>query len=358
MIFKRCDCPAPTKCQHPYWYEFEYGKCRYRRSTHTAARQAAKRAEQKRHSAVVEGRDAPERSATSLAAHIATYCAHTKDKNATGYKDPLVLGRLLTIVGDVPLPQVSGFQIEKWKSSRLKEVGKSTVNRELNILRACFTRAIEWKLITRSPLADVEDYRIDNSRIRVLTHAEADAIVTSPDRFVALLCYVTLVCLPRISEVLALHATHIGHNWIELRRKGGIVTRNAATPELCAELLSRCHPVSGFVFGVGSQGRVPGQVAASMRVSHALRKLGIVGATHHTMRHTGVTWMLEAGRNPRVIQKLAGWSSLAMLERYGHARDAEMVGAVAGIAGLLPAVPTRVPTVSENPADLTVKAAI
>jgi integrase len=33
------------------------------------------------------------------------------------------------------------------------------------------------------------------------------------------------------------------------------------------------------------------------------------------MRHTGVTLMLEVGINPRVIQLLAGWASLRMLER-------------------------------------------
>jgi site-specific recombinase XerD len=38
--------------------------------------------------------------------------------------------------------------------------------------------------------------------------------------------------------------------------------------------------------------------------------------------------MLENGVNPRVIQRLAGWSSLRMLERYGHVRDAEMLRAV------------------------------
>jgi hypothetical protein len=46
------------------------------------------------------------------------------------------------------------------------------------------------------------------------------------------------------------------------------------------------------------------------------------------MRHTGITLMLEAGVNPRVIQKLAGWTSLRMLERYGHVRDAEAQRAV------------------------------
>jgi integrase len=59
-----------------------------------------------------------------------------------------------------------------------------------------------------------------------------------------------------------------------------------------------------------------------------MRSPGLHGVSHHTMRHTGVTLMLEAGVNPCVIQKLAGWTSLRMLERRGHARDAEAQRAV------------------------------
>jgi hypothetical protein len=59
-----------------------------------------------------------------------------------------------------------------------------------------------------------------------------------------------------------------------------------------------------------------------------MRRLGLRGVSHHTMRHTGITLMLEAGVNPRAIQKLAGWTSLRMLERYGHVRDAELQRAV------------------------------
>ena len=46
------------------------------------------------------------------------------------------------------------------------------------------------------------------------------------------------------------------------------------------------------------------------------------------MRHTGVTLMLEHGINPRVIQFLAGWTSMRMLDRYGHVRDTEVRRAV------------------------------
>ena len=59
------------------------------------------------------------------------------------------------------------------------------------------------------------------------------------------------------------------------------------------------------------------------------------------MRHTGVTLMLEAGT--RVIQMLAGWTSLRMLERYGHVRDTEVRRAVIANAEHLERAATKTP---------------
>ena len=64
---------------------------------------------------------------------------------------------------------------------------------------------------------------------------------------------------------------------------------------------------------------------------------GVRGVSHHTMRHTGVTAMLERGIHSRMIQELAGWSSLRMLERYGHVTDAERDRAIDATTALLAA---------------------
>jgi hypothetical protein len=53
--------------------------------------------------------------------------------------------------------------------------------------------------------------------------------------------------------------------------------------------------------------------------------------------------MLEAGVNPRVIQKLAGWTSLRMLERYGHIRDAEAQRAVTTMQSAIQKAVERAP---------------
>jgi len=167
---------------------------------------------------------------------------------------------------------------------------------------------------------------VDDSRIRVLNDEEL-RLVLGASAAVALLCRVTLVSLNRISEVLALRREHLGPSWMEVRRKGGKVHRIALPNDLRAALLARCHK-SGYVFGEGASGDPPTKQTATNRMIRAMTGLGLTGVTHHTMRHTGVTLMLEAGINPRVIQLLAGWTSLRMLERYGHVRDSEIRRAV------------------------------
>jgi site-specific recombinase XerD len=213
-------------------------------------------------------------------------------------------------------------------------VGQSTVNRELTVIKGLFRRAVEWKMIAASPAADVRKYRTDDVRARVLTEAEIQTVLTKTPADIALLCRSTLECLPRLSELLTLRREHIGPSWVEIRRKGGRVERITITPELREALLKRAHR-KGYVFGTGTDGEPPTQEATSLAITRMMRKVGLRGVSHHTMRHTGVTLMLEAGVNPRVIQKLAGWTSLRMLERYGHARDAEAQRAVTTMHALL-----------------------
>ena len=118
--------------------------------------------------------------------------------------------------------------------------------------------------------------------------------------------------------------------------------------ELRTALLARCHSRSGYVFGEGDKGEPPTQQTASNRVIRAADALGLTGVSHHTMRHTGVTLMLEHGINPRVIQFLAGWSSLRMLERYGHVRDTEVRRAVTANAERLNTAATKTATAEKS----------
>jgi integrase len=233
----------------------------------------------------------------------------------------------LALASPVCTVHIGQFAIEKWKISRAKQVAQSTVNRELNVVKALLSRAVEWKKLPVSPAQHVRKFDVDDARIRVLNPEEIAYVLTHASPDIALISRVTLECLLRLSEVLGLRREHIGSSWIEMRRKGGAVERIPITPELRTALLAHAHQ-NEWVFGDGDTGKPPTQAAVSVAVTRLTRRLKLRGVSHHTMRHTGITLMLEAGANPRAIEKLAGWTSLRMLERYGHVRDAELRRAV------------------------------
>lgn len=337
-LFKPCACADRRRCRHPFWFRVQLLGRDYRRSTRTANRALAGRIAAKKYNLILEGREGLRRpKAPPLSKHVEAYGIWaTSNHPASASKDTRVLGQFLEAVGDKRLDQISVFDIERWKTQRAKEVSRSTVNRELTVLRGCFSRAMAWGRLERSPLVSIKDYTVDDTRLRVLDADELRTLLTQGAPDLVLLCRVTLECLPRLSEVLGLRREHIGGRWIEIRRKGGRVERVAVTPELRADLLRRCH-TSGWVFGQGAKGKPPHREAVSVAMTRQMRSVGLPGVSHHTMRHTGVTLMLEAGINPRVIQRLAGWTSLRMLERYGHVRDAEALRAVTTVRRLLDA---------------------
>jgi len=66
-----------------------------------------------------------------------------------------VSNRFVASFGDRLLTDVSGFHVERWKRERAGVVSQSTVNRELNIVRGCFSRAVEWGRLGVSPVRTV-----------------------------------------------------------------------------------------------------------------------------------------------------------------------------------------------------------
>ena len=339
-LFKRCACTK--RCDHPYWYEFEIAGVRHRRSTKLTDKEKAESAAWKAKERAVTG-EADVAPVPRLSEFVADYVEWAAgDHPASVAIDQRVLRTFVTFIGaQTPLDRITSFHVERWRSAQAKKIGRSTINRHTNVIRGLFSKAIEWKKLTASPLKAVAHYRTDDTRVRVLTAEEMKVVLTGGSPTLRLACRVTLECLPRLSEVLNLHRTDIGPTWIQIRRKGGRVDRVAITPELRAELWAQAHrAMSGFVFRQRHQG------AVSAAFTNEFRGLGLEGVSHHTMRHTGVTLMLEAGVNPRVIQQLAGWSSLRMLARYGHVRDAESQRAVAANASVIAAALAESP---QNP---------
>ena len=278
------------------------------------------------------------------------YVAYTKKTNRTSYKDADVLARFLEVVSDRRLKEISPFHLEKWKSSRAKDVSQSTVNRELNIVRGCFSRAVEWDRLGKSPARSVKPYRVDNVRLRLLTDGEVTRLLSDeatdkaftaaaekktrtglspafvPD--LRLMARTTLVTLMRLSEVLALRRDDIGlREIVVVNSKNGKSRKVPVPADLRTLLLERCH-TSGSIFGRGDDGVPPTAATVSVAFARWAKLLKLAGVSHHTCRHTGASNMLRDGASPRAVQLIGGWTSLRMVERYCHVTDEELHKAV------------------------------
>ena len=232
------------------------------------------------------------------------------------------------MIGDRLLSEISAFHIERWKTHRAAAVSKSTVNRELNIIRGCFSRAVEWGRLGISPLRSVKTYRVDNVRLRVCSPEEIKTLLDGCPPDLRLLARLTLESLLRLSEALNLRQEDMGSTYATIiNSKSGQSRRVPLTPELRTDLLARCHK-SGHIFGQGKDGTPPKAAAVSVAFCRLAGSLGLTGISHHVLRHTGATVMVTNGVSLRAVQTIGGWSTLRMVERYAHVDDAELARAV------------------------------
>ena len=329
-LYKRCDCDADARCDHHYWYRFTLHRREHRGSTHTANRDLANRIAIKRQGQTLETHEKLRKLKTvKLSEHATAYAEWAEKTNRSSLlKDRRVLKGFQETVGDRPLDEITAFHVERWKTLRAKEVSQSSVNRELNVIRGCFSRAVEWGRLIVSPMKAVKPYRVDNVRMRVLSPEEIKRVLESCRPALQLIARTTLESLPRLSEVLNLRVEDLGPDYATIiQTKSGKSRRVPLTSELKAELLKQAHK-SGYIFGQGKDGKPPQQAAISVAFGRLMRDIGLEGVTHHVLRHTGASAMVAAGISLRVVQDIGGWSTLRMLERYAHPSGAEMSRAV------------------------------
>jgi integrase len=279
----------------------------------------------RRKAAALEGREGAQRAKrVKLSDHIKAYTEWSEKTNRSAKnKDQRVLDGFRKFLGDYTLDAVKAFDVERWKSSRAKDVEKSTVNRELNVVRGCFSRAVEWGHLAASPLGKVKSYKVDNVQMRILSTDEIKRLLAACSPDLRLIARTTLESLLRLSEVLNLRREDIAANFLTVvQSKNGKSRQVPVTTELRAELLAGAH-ASGFIFGAKKTGNPPTQAATSVKFGRLIKRLGLKDVSHHVLRHTGASAMVAAGISLRVVQEIGGWTSLRMLERYAHPTGAK-----------------------------------
>jgi integrase len=221
---------------------------------------------------------------------------------------------LLSHFGQVRLNKITSLMIEGYKAHRLQTVKPSSVNREIAIIKHCFSQGMLWGLTDRQPCRGVKLLK-ETPKDRWLTYAEEALILSQSPDWLKPIILIDINTGLRLSELMSL-------TWedVDLDRRALTVRKSKNGEIRVIPLNSQTHQtLRGIKLG-GTNGKVF-PFSASF-VSHTFRrtcdKVGLTDVTFHSLRHSFASRLAQHNIDVLAIQKLMGHKSISMTQRYSH----------------------------------------
>ena len=279
--------------------------------------------------------------------------AYLKKQEEEGGKDMITKRQkleqyLVPFFGNTALAKVSSSDIERYKKKRLEEfslhggdtignngrrgalvtaVRPGTVNRELGILSHLFTKAIEWEWISSKP-AQTKLLKTENARITYLTTTQISQILEASkndyNEYIYLFVLIGLETSMRKMEILRIQI-----NDIDLQRKVIFIPKAKAgareqpitthLADFLAEHLK--HAASDQIWLFPSESSESGHMVS---IEKPFRRVVIAAGLdpkevlRHTLRHTAITHLVQAGVDLPTVQRISGHKTMQMVVRYSH----------------------------------------
>ena len=267
---------------------------------------------------------------------VVRWLEETSDK-ATHQEDKKKLVWLHGSLGNLTLDQITLDVIDRIRSARLKEASKGTCNRYLALVRAILRRSRdEWEWIDKVP--KVRLFKESNNRERSLTSDQAQCLITELPEHQSEVVLFALATGLRQRNVLGLLWAQVNldlcHAWIEgwqsKNRRPISVPLNATALAVLKRQVGN-HPTRVFTY----QGK-PLNSANTRAWQAARKRAGIEDFRWHDLRHTWATWQRQAGTPTHELQRLGGWRTGAMVERYAHLAPDHLIAAARRLDSVLP----------------------
>lgn len=236
---------------------------------------------------------------------------HEWDKSMIRWFKPHLGGRFLNTINRELLDEV--------KRVRSKGVTPATVNRYMALVRSILRRACyDWEWIDRVPKVGM--MRQSDGRVRSLTREEFARLLAELPEHLADMARFSVATGLRQANVKQLQWKQISlerrHLWVAADQhkngKAHSVPLNAAAMDVLVRRQGD-HPTHVFT----DEGKPVEQVSTKAWRS-ALKRAGIEDFRWHDLRHTFATWHREAGTPTHELQRLGGWKTQSMVERYAH----------------------------------------
>src|SRR3989338_2542026 len=233
------------------------------------------------------------------------------------------------------LPQIDTAVLRLFLSDLFKSHGPTSVARKLSTLRTFFEYCLRQGWVSSNPAKTVKSPKIPKRVPQFLTVDEIFSLLAAPkgvgnleirDKAILELFYASGL---RLSELVGLNVSHIDleekvvrilgkgdkERMVPIGDKAIAALRHYIDKRFCLLLT---HAQTQALFLNKSGGRLSAR-AVERLLDKYLKRSGIQKkVTHHILRHTFATHMLNQGADMRGIQELLGHASLSTTQRYTH----------------------------------------
>ena len=249
---------------------------------------------------------------------VVRWLLETKHK-ATHESDKAKLRWLDTYLGGRHINEIDRTLIDRIKFDREKIATAGTTNRYLALIRAILRRACnEWEWIDRVPKFKL--FREAEGRVRSLSPQEFDRLRHELPAHLADMAVFSVATGLRQANVKGLEWSFVDlerkHSWIPGSKHKNGKPHSVPLNEMALSVLRKQigkHPTRVFTF----HGEPISQVNTKAWTK-ALQRAGIENFRWHDLRHTFATWHRQAGTPTHELQRLGGWKTGSMVERYTH----------------------------------------
>jgi site-specific recombinase XerD len=283
-----------------------------------------------------------ERARVSFSDHAEDFIGWAKIHHRSWAKDDSRLSRVKPVLGEKKLDEITTADIEHFLASLRegdKAVAPATVNRYRDLLSGLFKRAKRLGLVPTNPVQGIPKLKEAGGRMVYLPPGTRARPAFEEEALAG--------ALPKGLRPLFTVAVHTGLRWSEqaaLRWKnvdmlngtltvarskngdGRVVPLNeVARSVLLDRSLNRQRPQDGdeHVFDAAYRTTARAFNKAVNAAQAKLREAGkdatlLTGYTWHCNRHTFASRLVMSGADLLSVQRLGGWRTLSMVQRYAH----------------------------------------
>jgi excisionase family DNA binding protein len=254
--------------------------------------------------------------------------------------------QLVPCFGGMELHEITPLHVSQFMAKRLKDgVRKSTINRELTVLKKALNLALEWCFeLVKNPVVkgnffSEEEYK----RNRVLSLDEESKLFEVAAFHLQAILVCALNTGMRVSEILGLTWPDVdlerGHITVKAESsKSGrarVIPVNKALAAVLSVLKTKAGGKQGHVFLYQDPATGKQRPVKTIRkaFNQACRRAGIKNLRFHDLRHTFGSRLSSRGADLVSVKNLLGHANLKTTEVYLHSSLGQMEKAVSLLDG-------------------------